>query len=206
MSRPRRRCSPTPPTCRRLSLPGRCCGARDPLVLIQELSRAHVRRCRLTEVRGGCLSAGTSPTRAAPGICPRATSGSSRHGPAGPSRRPGGQAPAENRTAGRDHHALALGTWPLSGSRRTWTARSAIMTGPWAGPGTRRTARAFAPAARFPAGRGCPGRRAADGPYRCTPAVCSVTGWPKASGERAPAAVTGGAASTTKRSRWRKAL
>ncbi|GEM_PF-1664415 len=77
------RYSPTPPTCRRLSMPGRCCGARDPLAPIQELSRAHVRRCRLAEARGGCLRAGTSPTRAAPGICPRATPASSRRGPAG---------------------------------------------------------------------------------------------------------------------------
>ena len=96
-----------------------------------------------------------------------------------------GRLTAENRTAGRGHHALALGAWSLSGSRRTWTARSAIMTGPLGraghaphGPGVRSS-------------RSLPGRAGLSRPpgsrraARFTPAVCSVTGWPKASGERA---------------------
>jgi len=88
------RYSPTPPTCRRLSMPGRCCGARDPLAPIQELSRAHVRRCRLAEARGGCLSA-------APGICSRATPASSRRGPAGLPVTPAARAGSPLRTARR---------------------------------------------------------------------------------------------------------
>ena len=117
-----------------------------------------------------------------------------------------GRLTAENRTAGRGHHALALGAWSLSGSRRTWTARSAIMTGPLGraghaphGPGVRSSRSLLG---RAGLSRPPDSRRAA----RFTPAARSVTGWPKASGERAPAAVTGGAASTTKRSRWRRAL
>ena len=112
------RYSPTPPACRRLSMPGRCCGARDPLAPIQELSRAHVRRCRLAEARGGCLSAGTSPARAAPGICPRATPASSRPGPAGLPVTPAARAGSPLRTARRagvtTHSRLERGRCPAA--------------------------------------------------------------------------------------------
>ena len=202
------RYSPASPACRRLSMPGRCCGARDPRAPIQELSRAHVRRCRLAEARGGLPQCRDISHSCRPGNLPACNAGQLPSRPGRAARHAGraGRLTAENRTAGRGHHALALGTWSLSGSRRTWTARSAIMTGPLGraghaphGPGVRSS-------------RSLPGRAGLSRPpdsrraARFTPAARSVTGWPKASGERAPAAVTGDAASTTERSRWRGAL
>ena len=167
------RCSPTPPACRRLSMHGRCCGARDPLAPIQELSRAHVRRCRLAEARGGCLSAGTSPARAAPGICPRATPASSRRGPAGLPVTSAGRAGSPLRTARRGgvttHSRLERGRCPVAEE----PGRPGQRSRPGPGPGRARAARpgrslqplasrpgGVVPAAGQPAGRTVHIRRA----------------------------------------------
>ncbi len=94
------RYSPAPPTCRRLSMPGRCCGARDPLAPIQELSRAHVRRCRLAEARCGCLQCRDISRSCRPGNLPACNAGQLPSRPGRAARHAGraGRLTAENRT------------------------------------------------------------------------------------------------------------